>query len=169
MILLIDIFSYNLYQMIGKINPDIRVIRNDELTLNEIKKLKPSHIILSPEAGKPSDARMCEDVITQLGGKIPILGVCLGHQAICEVFGATITYAKALFHGKQSNIRIINKSKLFKGLNEEIKVARYHSLAAKEDTMPNELMINAITIDKLWQWNIENILFMDYRSIRSQS
>lgn len=169
MILLIDIFSYNLYQMIGKINPDIRVIRNDELTLNEIKKLKPSHIILSPEAGKPSDAGMCEDVITQLGGKIPILGVCLGHQAICEVFGATITYAKALFHGKQSNIRIINKSKLFKGLNEEIKVARYHSLAAKEDTMPNELMINAITIDKLWQWNIENILFMDYRSIRSQS
>lgn len=169
MILLIDSFSYNLYQMIGKINPDIRVIRNDELTLNEIKKLKPSHIILSPEAGKPSDAGMCEDVIVQLGGKIPILGVCLGHQAICEVFGATITYAKALFHGKQSNIRIINKSKLFKGLNEEIKVARYHSLAAKEDTMPNELMINAITIDELWQWNIENILFMDYRSIRSQS
>ena len=147
MILLIDSFSYNLYQMIGKINPDIRVIRNDELTLNEIKKLKPSHIILSPEAGKPSDAGMCEDVIVQLGGKIPILGVCLGHQAICEVFGATITYAKALFHGKQSNIRIINKSKLFKGVNEEIKVARYHSLAVLNEGLPECLKVIAKTSD----------------------
>ena len=90
MILLIDnydSFSYNLYQLIGSINPDIKVIRNDEMTVSEIASLKPSHIILSPGPGKPQDAGICEDVVRKLGGKIPILGVCLGHQAICESFG----------------------------------------------------------------------------------
>ncbi|MFR8774464.1 MAG: anthranilate synthase component II [Eggerthellaceae bacterium] len=105
MILLIDnydSFSYNLYQLIGGINPDIRVIRNDEMTADEIMALKPSHIIVSPGPGRPCDAGVCEEVIKTAAGKIPILGVCLGHQAICETFGAEITYAKKLMHGKKS-------------------------------------------------------------------
>ncbi len=102
MILLIDnydSFSYNLYQLIGSINPDIRVVRNDKITLEEIETLKPSHIILSPGPGRPSQAGICEDVVRHFAGKIPILGVCLGHQAICEAFGATVSYAKELMHG----------------------------------------------------------------------
>ena len=103
MILLIDnydSFSYNLYQLIGKIEPDIKVIRNDEMSVQEIEELAPSHIILSPGPGKPADAGICEEVVRKLAGKFPILGVCLGHQAICEVYGATVTHAKRLMHGK---------------------------------------------------------------------
>ena len=96
MVLLIDnydSFSYNLFQMVGEINPDIKVIRNDEMTVEEIEMLEPSHIILSPGPGRPADAGICERVVDYFKGKIPILGVCLGHQAICEVFGGTIGYA----------------------------------------------------------------------------
>ncbi len=150
MILLIDnydSFSYNLYQMIGEINPDIRVIRNDEWTTDEIEKLHPSHIILSPGPGKPENAGICEEVIRKLGEKIPILGVCLGHQAICEVYGAVITYASKLMHGKQSEICLDQYSRLFEGLENKIKVARYHSLAAKKDTIPEILKVTAKTED----------------------
>ena len=150
MILLIDnydSFSYNLYQMIGEINPDIKVIRNDEMTVKEIENLNPSHIILSPGPGKPKDAGICESVVAELGNKIPILGVCLGHQAICEVYGATVTYAKQLFHGKQSVVKLIKDSKIFRGLGKEIKVARYHSLAAKKETIPEKLLVTAVTED----------------------
>ena len=104
MILLIDnydSFSYNLYQLIGSINPDIHVIRNDEKTIAEIEALNPEAIILSPGPGKPSDAGICEAAAKYFAGKIPILGVCLGHQAICEAFGSTVSYAKTLMHGKQ--------------------------------------------------------------------
>ena len=142
-----DSFSYNLYQMIGEINPDIRVIRNDEMTVEEVAALSPDRIILSPGPGKPKEAGICEEIVKKLGGKIPILGVCLGHQAICEAYGATVTYAKALMHGKQSDCTIDEKSKLFSGLPGEIKVARYHSLAAQKDTLPEELRITAITKD----------------------
>lgn len=148
MILLIDnydSFSYNLYQLVGELNPDIKVIRNDEMTVEEIEKLAPERIILSPGPGKPSDAGICEDVIRELGSKIPILGVCLGHQAICEVYGATVTYASTLMHGKQSDAKIDNSAKLFRGLDDTIKVARYHSLAAKKDTIPDELKITALS------------------------
>ena len=103
MILLIDnydSFSYNLVQLAGSVNPDIKVIRNDAMTVEEIEKLNPSHIIISPGPGYPKDAGICEDVIRYFKGKKPILGVCLGHQAICEVFGAEITHAKKLMHGQ---------------------------------------------------------------------
>lgn len=154
MILLIDnydSFSYNLYQLIGSINPDIKVIRNDEMTVSEIASLKPSHIILSPGPGKPQDAGICEDVVRELGGKIPILGVCLGHQAICEVFGATVTYASRLMHGKQSECTVKNDP-IFAGIDEgkeekKLLVARYHSLAAKKETMPEELEVIATSDD----------------------
>ena len=105
MILLIDnydSFSYNLYQLVGKINPDIKVIRNDEYTCQEIEAMNPDKIIISPGPGRPSDAGICEEAISYFAGKVPILGVCLGHQAICETYGATITYAKKLMHGKMS-------------------------------------------------------------------
>ncbi|MBE5918782.1 MAG: aminodeoxychorismate/anthranilate synthase component II [Pseudobutyrivibrio ruminis] len=150
MILLIDnydSFSYNLYQLIGKINPDIKVVRNDELRICDIEKLNPSHIIISPGPGRPIEAGICEDVIAHFAGKIPMLGVCLGHQAICETFGANITYAKELMHGKQSRVTIDNKCKLFKGLPEKIAVARYHSLAAEAKSLPTNLKILATTDD----------------------
>ena len=150
MVLLIDnydSFSYNLYQLIGEINEDIKVIRNDEMTTEEIDKLNPSHIILSPGPGKPQDAGVCEDVVKKLGEKFPILGVCLGHQAICEVFGANVTYASKMMHGKQSVARVDVSSKLFQGLPEKIKVARYHSLAARKETIPAELKVTAVSED----------------------
>ncbi len=156
MILLIDnydSFSYNLYQMIGSIEPEICVIRNDEKSVEEILTLAPSHIILSPGPGKPKDAGICEEVVAKIGGKIPILGVCLGHQAICEVYGATVTYAKRLMHGKQSVCTAMKEDTIFAGVGEtedgkqKFAVARYHSLSAKADTIPDELEVLAVTED----------------------
>lgn len=149
MILLIDnydSFSYNLYQFVGEIDSDIKVIRNDELTVDEIRALNPDRIILSPGPGRPEDAGVIIDVVKELGKDFPILGVCLGHQAICAAFGATITYAKQLMHGKQSVVRFDGRCKLFDGIPLG-KVARYHSLAAAPDTIPDELMVTALTED----------------------
>ncbi len=144
MILLIDnydSFSYNLVQFFGTLEPDIKVIRNDELTVEEIEGLHPSHIILSPGPGYPKDAGVCEEVVKKLQGRIPILGVCLGHQGICEVYGAVICHAKQLMHGKQSTVTIDNTKSIFAGLPQQIPVARYHSLIADGETMPEELEI----------------------------
>lgn len=146
MILLIDnydSFSYNLYQYVGVIDPDIRVIKNDEFSLAEIQKMNPSHIIISPGPGRPKDAGICEEVVAFFKDKTPLLGVCLGHQAICEVFGGEITYAKTLMHGKQSTVHIANGSPVFRGLPPIIQAARYHSLGAKRNTLPDELLIIA--------------------------
>ena len=150
MILLIDnydSFSYNLYQFVGTVNPEIRVARNDELTVKEIKALQPSHILLSPGPGYPKDAGVCVEAARELGQKIPLLGVCLGHQAICEAFGATIAHAKRLMHGKQSEVTLNSACPLFKGLPQQIQAARYHSLSATRDSMPDCLMITAETAD----------------------
>ena len=150
MILLIDnydSFSYNLYQLIGEINPDIRVIRNDEMTVEEIRELKPKRIILSPGPGRPEDAGVIVEAARSLGKEIPTLGVCLGHQAICAAFGATVTYANQLMHGKQSDVRFDLTSPLFEGCPEVARVARYHSLAADADTIPDELKVTAVTTD----------------------
>lgn len=150
MILLIDnydSFSYNLYQLIGEIEPDIKVIRNDEMTVQEIKDLKPNRIILSPGPGRPENAGVIIDVIKTLGKDIPILGVCLGHQAICAAFGANITYAKELMHGKQSEVKFDTNCPLFKNCPETALVARYHSLAADPETIPDEMKITAETAD----------------------
>lgn len=150
MILLIDnydSFSYNLYQMIGEINQDIKVIRNDEMTVEEIYKLQPERIILSPGPGRPEDAGVIIDVVKTLGKTIPILGVCLGHQAICAAFGATITYAKELMHGKQSEITYDKACPLFQGCPDRMPVARYHSLAADANTIPETLQTVAVTTD----------------------
>ena len=149
MILLIDnydSFSYNLYQLIGEINPDIKVIRNDEMTVEEIRQLKPERIILSPGPGRPEDAGVIVDVAKTLGKEIPVLGVCLCHQAICAAFGATVTYAKELMHGKQSLIEHDGKS-VFEGIPSPVHVARYHSLAVDEKTLPDVFEILARTED----------------------
>jgi len=150
MILLIDnydSFSYNLYQLIGEIDPDIRVIRNDEMTVEEIRELKPERIIISPGHGRPEDAGIIVKAVKTLGKDIPILGVCLGYQAICAAFGATITYAKKLMHGKQSKTRIDTESPLFHGCPNIAPVGRYHSLAADPNTIPDSLKVTAITTD----------------------
>lgn len=136
MILLVDnydSFSYNLYQLTGEIEPDIKVIRNDEMTVKEIELLNPELIIISPGPGRPENAGICIDIIKYFAGRIPILGVCLGHQAICKAFGATVSYAKELMHGKTSVINADTDSVIFKGLDNKISVARYHSLAAVKE------------------------------------
>ena len=149
MILLIDnydSFSYNLYQLIGELEPDVKIIRNDDMTVAEIKELNPDHIILSPGPGRPEDVGIIIDVAKNIHDT-PILGVCLGHQAVCAAFGATITYAKELMHGKQSDVQFDTDCPLFKGCPEVAPVARYHSLAADTDTIPEELKITALTTD----------------------
>ena len=150
MILLIDnydSFSYNLYQLVGALDPDIRVIRNDELTVAEIRDLAPDRIILSPGPGRPEDAGVTMEVVRELGPTIPMLGVCLGHQAICAAYGATVTYAKRLMHGKQSEVTLDDSCPIFRGLPERVMVARYHSLAAVESTMPECLRVTARSDD----------------------
>ena len=149
-----DSFSYNLVQLIGfiltkhpELDQEIKVIRNDELSVEQVKQLAPTHIILSPGPGRPKDAGICEEVVRQMKDNTAILGVCLGHQAICEVFGATITYAKELMHGKQSIVLVDTSALLFRGLEETLSVGRYHSLIAKKDSIPDSLSIIAKTVD----------------------
>lgn len=149
MILLVDnydSFSYNLYQLVGTVNPDVRVVRNDALTVEEIRSLVPTHVILSPGPGYPRDAGVCVEAARQLTD-IPLLGVCLGHQAICEACGATVSHAKQLMHGKQSQVTLDTGCPLFRGLPERIPAARYHSLAAVRETLPACLRITAETGD----------------------
>lgn len=142
-----DSFSYNLYQLVGELNPNITVVRNDALSVEELEALAPEALILSPGPGRPADAGICEEVAAKLSGKVPLLGVCLGHQAICEAFGGTVGYAKQLMHGKASRTAVDGASPLFAGLPEEIKVARYHSLAADGESLPECLQVIARTED----------------------
>ena len=150
MILLIDhydSFAFNLYQLIGSAEPDIRTVRSDGITVEEIAVMAPDHIVLSPGPGRPSEAGVFEDVIRHFAGKIPILGVCLGHQAIGEVYGADVVYAKTVMHGKPSDIKVIRPSRLFEGARELFAGARYHSLAVDKATLPEELVVTAETED----------------------
>jgi anthranilate synthase component 2 len=143
MILLIDnydSFSYNLYQLIGQVNSDIKVSRNDKIKVDEIKNLNPEAIILSPGPGKPENAGICMDLVREFHDRIPILGVCLGHQAICAALGGKVSHAKRLMHGKSSKISL-DYDFIFKGLPGEITVGRYHSLSLVEDTLPDCLEI----------------------------
>ena len=142
-----DSFSYNLYQLVGSIDPDIKVIRNDEMTIDQIRELNPARIILSPGPGRPENAGNIIEVVSTLGKDIPILGVCLGHQAICASFGATVTYAKELMHGKQSTVTLDTGTLLFQNCPQKDAVARYHSLAVDENTLPDCLQVTAQTDD----------------------
>lgn len=146
MILLIDnydSFTYNLYQSIGLLKPDIKVVRNDEITIDEIEKLAPEAIVVSPGPCYPAQAGISVDAIKHFSGKIPILGVCLGHQSIGEAFGGKIVHAQQILHGKQTPIKINNDSPLFYGLKPEIKAARYHSLVIERSSLPDCLTVIA--------------------------
>ena len=150
MILLIDnydSFSYNLYQYLGEFETDIKVIRNDEMTVEEIEKLNPEGIVLSPGPGRPKDAGVIEEVALTLGKKSPTLGICLGHQGICEAYGGVVTYAKQLMHGKTSVVRQTANCPIFNGCPDEFEVARYHSLAAEESSLPGCLEVTALTTE----------------------
>lgn len=149
MILLIDnydSFTFNVYQYLASFGDEVKVVRNDKITLEEIEKLNPSKIVLSPGPKAPKDAGICIDVIKKFYKIKPILGICLGHQAIGEAFGATVSYAKEVCHGVDSEITI-SSGKLFEGIPRTTKVARYHSLAIIENTLSNDFEINAKTED----------------------
>ncbi|MCA1062984.1 aminodeoxychorismate/anthranilate synthase component II (plasmid) [Cytobacillus spongiae] len=149
MILLIDnydSFTYNLYQYIEELGEDVLVKRNDEITLEEIKKLNPSGIILSPGPGKPENSGVCIPIIQNLHASVPILGVCLGHQAIGTVFGATIEIAGKVMHGKTSLIKHSGGG-LFDYLPQPLEVMRYHSLVIKKGTLPPPLETVAMAMD----------------------
>lgn len=153
MILLIDnydSFSFNLFQLMGTINSDIRVVRSDELTVEEIMDLAPSHIVLSPGPGRPDKAGVYEDLLRHMIKEkvtTPLLGVCLGHQALGETLGGTVSYAKTVMHGKSSMIRQVEESPLFRNISPIFQGARYHSLAIKPETVPDELIVTAQTDD----------------------
>ena len=152
MILLLDnfdSFTYNVYQMVGEFHPDIEVYRNNALTLEQIEKLAPTHIILSPGPGYPKDAGIMPAVISHFAGKIPILGICLGHQGIAQAFGAKIIHAPVPVHGKRSRITLDQTCPLFASLPPQIEVGRYHSLMADPSCMPDCLKVTAFSEDGL--------------------
>jgi anthranilate synthase component 2 len=147
-----DSFVYNLYQMLGRYVTDIRVVRNDVISIADIDQMSPEQIVLSPGPGWPSDAGLCKSVIENFAGKIPLLGVCLGHQALCEVAGAKIVHSKVKMHGKSSIMMydvFAPYHPLFDGVGEngETKVARYHSLAVDAKTLPDDLHVLAKSDD----------------------
>ena len=149
MILIIDnydSFTYNLYQYVGELYGDILVVRNDEITLEEIRNLKPEGIILSPGPGRPEAAGICVELVKEIGKEVPVLGICLGHQAIGYAFGGNIVRAPEIKHGKVSVITN-DGSGLFQGLKDCLKVMRYHSLIVDKNTLPGELRVNAETED----------------------
>ena len=138
-----DSFSYNVYQLIGSVEPDIKVVRNDEYSVKEIEEMKPEALILSPGPGRPAEAGICIDAIRYFAGKLPILGICLGHQAICEAFCGEVSYAKELMHGKKKTIYTVGKSLLLEELGDSFQAARYHSLAAVREKLPDVLRVTA--------------------------
>lgn len=147
MILLIDnydSFVFNLYQYLGYLGQEIKVVRNDKLTISEIEELKPDHIIISPGPCTPNEAGISIEVVKHFANRIPILGVCLGHQTIGQVCGGQVVRADRLMHGKTSNIYHDGKT-IFKGLKNPLTVTRYHSLIVKKETLPECLEISAET------------------------
>lgn len=160
MILLIDnydSFTYNLYQYMGEFDPDIQVVRNDKITGAEILAMKPDKLVISPGPKAPKDAGNCLDIIKEVAGQIPILGICLGHQCIGEAFGGDVIHAKALFHGKSSDIEL-KPDLLFKGMEATQTVARYHSLVVDYKTLPSCFEVLAMTED-------EEIMAMKHKTL----
>lgn len=150
MILMIDnydSFTYNLVQYLGELGQELKVVRNDEITVAEVKKYKPSKIVISPGPGSPEEAGISVNVIKTYAGKLPILGVCLGHQAIGYAFGGKIVRAGRLMHGKTSLI-YHNDKEIFKGLTNPFEATRYHSLIVERKSLPECLEITAETREK---------------------
>ena len=139
-----DSFTYNLVQYFGELGAEVRVYRNDEITLDEIEQLAPEHLVISPGPCTPNEAGISVDAIRRFAGKIPILGVCLGHQSIAQAFGGKIGHARAIMHGKTSNI-LHNNTGVFNGLPSPLEATRYHSLVIEPDSLPDCLEITAWT------------------------
>ena len=145
-----DSFTYNLVQYLGELKQEIKVYRNDAITLSEIESLAPTHILISPGPSTPSTARISNDIIRELKGRYPILGVCLGHQCIGENFGASVVRAPYLMHGKVSSIMFRENEPLFEGIKQGFTATRYHSLIIDRDSLKNTpLEITAWTEDNL--------------------
>jgi len=150
MILMIDnydSFTYNIVQYCLELGADLKVIRNDELTVDEIEKLNPEKIILSPGPATPNEAGVCLDVIEHFADKKPIFGICLGHQSIAQVFGAEVIKAKNMMHGKTSKVKVTNNTIIFKGLPEEFTETRYHSLTVKKENLPECIVPTSVSLD----------------------
>ena len=139
-----DSFTYNLVQYLGELGERIEVRRNDEVTLDQIESMLPARIVISPGSGAPNEAGISTKVIEKFGGKLPILGVCLGHQAIGQVFGGRVVRAPRLFHGKSSSVQHDGKT-IFAGLEQNFGAGRYHSLIVERETLPDCLEISAAT------------------------
>lgn len=150
MILMIDnydSFTYNIVQYFLELGANLKIIRNDELSLEEIIALNPEKIIISPGPATPNEAGVCLEVIKYFSDKIPILGICLGHQAIAQVFGAKIVRAKNLMHGKTSKIRVLENSKVFESLPKEFTQTRYHSLVVEDNNLPESIIVTSRSVD----------------------
>ncbi len=151
MILIIDnydSFTYNLYQFIAQLVTDVKVIRNNKITIEEIRQLSPTAIILSPGPGIPEDAGACIDIVKNFSGEIPILGVCLGHQAIAAAFGGTVVKSNQIMHGKTSVV-FHNRGTLYKNMPLPFQAGRYHSLSVEKKSLPSQLNIEAETADQI--------------------
>ncbi len=142
-----DSFTFNLVQYLQELKQEVKVFRNDTLTVNDIRRLKPSHIVISPGPGKPADSGVSLEIVKSLGAEIPILGVCLGHQVIAECFGAQVVHARRVMHGKTSMIEHDN-AHVFANLPSPFEATRYHSLVVKPDTVPDVLEVNAWSLDE---------------------
>ena len=150
MILMIDnydSFTYNIVQYCLELGADLKVIRNDELSVEEIKNLNPQKIIISPGPATPNDAGVCLDVIEKLSDSIPILGICLGHQSIAQVFGGEVIKAPRMMHGKTSQIKVIEDDIIFSGLPNKITQTRYHSLIVNKKNLPSDIIVTSKSLD----------------------
>ncbi len=150
MILMIDnydSFTYNIVQYCLELGANLKVIRNDELTVEEIKALNPQKIIISPGPATPNDAGVCLEVIEKFGDSTPILGICLGHQSIAQVFGGEVIRAPHMMHGKTSQIKILCEDIMFKGLPQEMTETRYHSLTVNKNNLPSNIIVTSKSLD----------------------
>jgi anthranilate synthase component 2 len=143
-----DSFTYNIVQYCRELGADLKVIRNDELNIEEIKELNPQKIIISPGPATPNDAGVCLDVIKEFASRTPIFGICLGHQAIAQVFGAKVIRAPKMMHGKTSEIEVVSsKSILFDGLPNKFTQTRYHSLIVDKNNLPSDIIVTSKSLD----------------------
>jgi anthranilate synthase/aminodeoxychorismate synthase-like glutamine amidotransferase len=142
-----DSFTWNLYQYLAELGANVKVFRNDKITIQQLEKISPDAVVISPGPCTPKEAGISVELIKKLAGKTPILGVCLGHQCIGAAFGGEIVRAKKLMHGKTSEIIHLNGSKLFSGVSQGFVAGRYHSLVVRQESLPKELVITAISTD----------------------
>ena len=157
-----DSFTYNLVQYLGELGADVRVYRNDALSVADIERLKPERIVISPGPCTPSDAGICVELIQKLGGTLPILGVCLGHQAIGQAYGGHVVHAARIMHGKTSAIRHTGKG-VFRGLADSFEATRYHSLVIDKQTLPECLEVTAWTENE--DGSIEEIMGVRHKTL----